>query len=731
MADITLVKISALPAVEQIGAEDLLPVVQEGATKAVAYGVIKDDIANELAPDATLSEAGKAADAKAVGDALALKADKTELTAEVSRIDAVLATKANTNDVNAALTTKANADDVTAALALKADTATVNAELATKANIDTVNAALALKADKTELAAGLATKQNVLTFDSAPIEGSTNPVTSGGVWEAVQTDKNLAVEDKAADAKTTGNRIAELKDEIDDIVNITGRTFDLTWKSGYTINANPATGSFSIEPYTGRRYAGPFKSTNDFTVVPNINNVGVIATDANGNSTYASGWFSAKKTIDASIGTYFYILCSFDNDTNVPDVSVDGQFTGYNSLSDVIEYVVSNNIFEFSRGTTSDGITFTDSSWVMYQTNIAVLPFDLTIPLNTLSRVCVYTYSDISGTSPVQHWDANRYSDYVVLANTPFRMIVMYRTDVSGTELVDKAGMYESPLYKSLILYAGKFTGYNLIHNIYNEYLPIRHIPLNRSFRLVNHRGYSQQYPENTILSFKKSKERGFESVETDVRFTSDGVAVLLHDESINRTARSADGSAISGTVNIASITYETALTYDFGIYKGAAFAGQKIPTLDEFLLLCRNIGLCPYIELKVGTKAQIESVCEAVIKTGMRKNVTWVSYSSTLLGYVKNIDASARLGLISNTIVSADITTAEGLRTGSNDVFLTTDYNNVTDAIVDMCVDANIPMEVFTVDGYSALENLNLYASGITTNWLLADKYLYDKYMM
>lgn len=190
MADITLVKISALPAAEQIGAEDLLPVVQEGATKAVAYGVIKDDIAEELAPDATLSEAGKAADAKAVGDALALKADKTELTAAVSRIDAALATKANTNDVTAALATKANAEDVTAALALKADTATVNAELATKANTDTVNAALALKADKTELTAGLATKQDTLTFDNTPIEGSTNPVTSGGVYTEVAAIKS-------------------------------------------------------------------------------------------------------------------------------------------------------------------------------------------------------------------------------------------------------------------------------------------------------------------------------------------------------------------------------------------------------------------------------------------------------------------------------------------------------------------------------------------------------------
>lgn len=207
MADITLVKISALPAAEQIGAEDLLPVVQEGATKAVAYGVIKDDIANELAPDATLSEAGKAADAKAVGDALALKADKTELTAEVSRIDAALNTKVNNTTytaeverINGAIETKADAAETTAALATKANANAVTEALALKADKTEVNAGLALKADKTELTAGLATKQNKLTFDTAPTEGSTNPVTSGGVYNS--TFKELGLLPNGTDLDT-------------------------------------------------------------------------------------------------------------------------------------------------------------------------------------------------------------------------------------------------------------------------------------------------------------------------------------------------------------------------------------------------------------------------------------------------------------------------------------------------------------------------------------------------
>ena len=82
-------------------------------------------------------------------------------------------------------------------------------------NTDTTLTASGVPADAKATGDALATKQDTLTFDSTPTEGSANPVTSGGAWEAVQTDKTLAVEDKAADAKTTGNRIAELKDELE------------------------------------------------------------------------------------------------------------------------------------------------------------------------------------------------------------------------------------------------------------------------------------------------------------------------------------------------------------------------------------------------------------------------------------------------------------------------------------------------------------------------------------
>jgi len=50
------------------------------------------------------------------------------------------------------------------------------------------------------------------------------------------------------------------------------------------------------------------------------------------------------------------------------------------------------------------------------------------------------------------------------------------------------------------------------------------------------HRGFSELYPENTMLSFRQAVEAGADGIEMDVRRTADGVYVMMHDESVDRT---------------------------------------------------------------------------------------------------------------------------------------------------------------------------------------------------
>lgn len=255
MAEIDLIKISELPATSTIGDADELAVVQGGATKKVPYSALKAGA--EVTPDTTLSEAGVPADAAAVGAALALKAnqaavtqalaakaDKTEVTdigGDIAELASVVETKADQTALNQKAdktTTDALRQDLTTLNGIvnqKADKTELNtqignvtAELATKANTADVNNLLAAKANvaspvftgrpqaptapKGTATLQLATtafvqnaiddKQDTLTFDAAPTENSTNPVTSGGVY--------MALEDAKDDTETA---IAEVREE--------------------------------------------------------------------------------------------------------------------------------------------------------------------------------------------------------------------------------------------------------------------------------------------------------------------------------------------------------------------------------------------------------------------------------------------------------------------------------------------------------------------------------------
>jgi len=237
-----------------------------------------------------------------------------------------------------------------------------------------------------------------------------------------------------------------------------------------------------------------------------------------------------------------------------------------------------------------------------------------------------------------------------------------------------------------------------------------------RFIRSINHKGYNLTHPENTLPAFRESRRQGFHYVETDLRTTSDGVIVLLHDESINATARNADGSEISGTININSITYEQALEYDFGIRRGQQFAGTKIPTLAQFLALCKNLSLHPYLELKSVSAA---AVVQAVSDAGMRGNVTYLG-NTTYLESVKNLDPNARLAILGG----ASIEVCSSLKSATNEVFV--DVESRVD--ISAYKNAGIAVEKYTIDDIGALFAVDSYVSGITSNRWAYDKLMYIK---
>lgn len=96
--------------------------------------------------------------------------------------------------------------------------------------------------------------------------------------------------------------------------------------------------------------------------------------------------------------------------------------------------------------------------------------------------------------------------------------------------------------------------------------------------KIFGHRGFSGEYPENTMLAFRKAVEAGADGIELDVQLTKDLVPVIIHDERIDRTS--------NGNGLVKDYTYHelAKLNFNYREKYGDKFSFEKIPTLEEYL---------------------------------------------------------------------------------------------------------------------------------------------------
>lgn len=117
---------------------------------------------------------------------------------------------------------------------------------------------------------------------------------------------------------------------------------------------------------------------------------------------------------------------------------------------------------------------------------------------------------------------------------------------------------------------------------------------------LQAHRGVSTEFPENTMAAFYGAAKQGYDIIELDPAVTGDGEFVILHDNTLNRTARK-NSDMLSAPVYINQVTLEDALMLDVGSWFSPAFAKERIPTLNQVLDLAAETG----IMLKFDNKMQ------------------------------------------------------------------------------------------------------------------------------
>lgn len=131
-----------------------------------------------------------------------------------------------------------------------------------------------------------------------------------------------------------------------------------------------------------------------------------------------------------------------------------------------------------------------------------------------------------------------------------------------------------------------------------------------KKIMVIAHRGEHLHHPENTMAAFQAAIDVGADYFELDVRTTSDGKFVIMHDSTLDRTT--------NGTGEVHQHTFDEIRSLDAGVKFSPSFAGTKVPTLDEALDLAHG-----KINVYVDTKyAEPQQLIDTIVRHDMQDHV-------------------------------------------------------------------------------------------------------------
>ncbi|MBT8835465.1 glycerophosphodiester phosphodiesterase family protein [Lactobacillus delbrueckii subsp. bulgaricus] len=204
--------------------------------------------------------------------------------------------------------------------------------------------------------------------------------------------------------------------------------------------------------------------------------------------------------------------------------------------------------------------------------------------------------------------------------------------------------------------------------------------------KFIAHRGYSTKYPENTTLAFEKAgEEAGVWGIETDVDNTSDNKLVIMHDNTLARTTNiSADDPNYRKKKNINDIPFDQVENYKIkgvlnGVDKDKVYEDLRVPTLRQYLEICKKYGKEAFLELKyINNMEALKEVVKEINEAGMQKQTTLISFNIGELEEVRNVIPGgkeiAMMGIYSRHLTDNDYIFLSHLKAGAD-----CDFNKTT----------------------------------------------------
>lgn len=242
------------------------------------------------------------------------------------------------------------------------------------------------------------------------------------------------------------------------------------------------------------------------------------------------------------------------------------------------------------------------------------------------------------------------------------------------------------------------------------------------SLEVHAHRGGAGLAPENTVAAFRKALELGVDALEMDLHVTRDGVVVVIHDDTLDRTT---DGRGPVSERNL-----EALKRYDAGARFAPRFAGEAIPTLREVIALVQASGNARVrlnIETKFGrgqegTPADFEERVLAILReTGFVERTILQSFSHPSLAKTKALEPKLKLAVLVGRDTPRDpVNLVRQLKAD----YYSPSFRQVTPSLLAALHAAGIPVVSWTVNDLADARRLldaglgALPGDGIVTNF-------------
>jgi glycerophosphoryl diester phosphodiesterase len=240
---------------------------------------------------------------------------------------------------------------------------------------------------------------------------------------------------------------------------------------------------------------------------------------------------------------------------------------------------------------------------------------------------------------------------------------------------------------------------------------------------IIAHRGASRSAPENTLPAFRLAWRQGADVAELDIHLSRDGRVVVIHDATTRRTG--------GLDRKVCDLTLAELRALDFGRWKGAKWAGARIPTLEEVAQTV-PAGKRLLIEIKCGPEI-IPELRKTLDRSGKSdRQFILQSFSLPTMKAVKrklpDIEAGWLCGLKQPTApeaaAEADALIRQAAEAGMNGLHLR-GSPFMSARMVENVKSAHLKFRVWTVDSAPVARRLaGLGIDGIITNrpgWIRA----------